>query len=126
MILTRFNPILFFLLFGVSHASCLSLKAVQQHLQGKWISVQDPNYTITFNKKFVVEETKNDAASESFRYFISNRNCGFDFKICSGRCFYLKKRNLDGDITLCYLIRSATENSLTLIYEGGRVLDFTR
>jgi hypothetical protein len=122
----RFIFIFLFFLLILSHVHCQSLKEVQQNLKGKWISVQDTSYIITFNKEFLIEENKNDTTKESFRYFISNKNCGVDFKLCSNKCFYLKKRNAEGDIVLCYLIKNANKNSLTLIYEGGQVLEFLR
>ena len=95
---------------------------MRSKLQGRWYSLQDSSYSILFKKSKAIEIYEDE--KEKYHCRISNKNCGVTIQLCNEDCFYLEKYNKK--VKLCYLIKSLTLNSLTLVYEGGRVLDFVK
>lgn len=98
---------------------------VRKNVMGNWVSVQDSNYSMLVKSKTLLEIYKGTDGNDSFKYCISNKNCGIEFKLCKNNCFYLTKIDTDGT-KLCYLIKDISKDYLTLVYEGGAVLDFVK
>lgn len=102
-------------------------KQISSLLPGVWTSYEDPNYTMVIGKDSIMEKYVGNEESFSFDYRVSDKNCGIDYDLCTRNCFYLvKKESGDEAQEYCYLIKALTHNTLTLVYEGGRVMDFKK
>lgn len=128
--LNKFNMKYFFLLVILCIVSCYGQKSnmIEYNIKGKWVSIQDDNYKIEIDDLHIVEfygDFNNSVENERFDYKISHLNCGFEFKIIEKDSYFLKKTG-DDDETYCYLISKCNDRTLTLVYQGGNILDFIR
>jgi hypothetical protein len=118
---------LFFLATFLSYSSFeQSADNVKGLLCGKWISVQDSNEIMIVSSTLIIQKNVSDSIGDTFTYLISHKNCGVPFKLCEKNCFYVKESNLTDKTDQCYLIKQIARTSLTLVHEGGQVLDFVK
>lgn len=123
------NILLFLLIFlSVSLFSCKAQDAnkIRLKLLGEWVSYQDSNYVIVIQKNTITEKYIGTNEQEDFKYSISPKNCGVNFNLCKRNCYYLTKTDKANETHECYLIKTISDKSLTLVYEGGAILDFIK
>lgn len=102
-----------------------TIDGVKRRILGNWVSTQDSNYCMLIKSRILLEIYKGSDGVDTITYRISSKNCGIKFKLCNNHCFYLTKVDAGGG-KLCYLIKTISTNQLTLVYEGGTVLDFVK
>ena len=99
--------------------------SVYQILKGKWYEEKDPKSKLIFYKKSIREYYKGVKGISTLSYIITNNCCDSSLISTKGIGLYLKETDRKG-IVYCYVIMSISENSLELVYSGGRFLALRR
>ena len=96
-------------------------------LQGCWVSLQDSHYHIHFDGDFVLETYVSETYIESVRVGLSKKSCDGGISTCKADdCWFLTKTDLRYGDVYCYGVTNFSRQFLTLVYEGGRILDYKR
>lgn len=100
-------------------------KKIKSILQGTWICLQDSSYSVQIKNDTILEKYLDNVEEERiFIFSVSKYNCGFRLK--KRKAWYLKKIDIIDKTEFCYLISDLSDSNFTIIYEGGKVIDFVR
>lgn len=100
--------------------------APKKMLIGKWISNEDPIFTLQIFKDHIIQFNKGEDDSDYFTYKITTVPCDTTVRQRSKTGFYLNEVGKDG-LTTCSYIDLLTKDSLNLNYNwGAKLLHFRR
>lgn len=105
-----------------------SFSVLSKNLEGRWFCLQDTNYSILFKNDTIFESYSESNGIDIYRYRIGKDLCTNSLlqSFCEIDCLYIYKEDLKNEGYFCYFIRNISESYLTLIYEGGQVIDFKK
>ena len=95
-------------------------------LLGKWVSNEDPIFTLQVFKEQLIHFNKGEDDSDFFKYVVTPLPCDTTIEQRSKTGFYLNETSKDG-LTTCSYIEKLTADSLVLNYNwGAKMLHFAR
>jgi hypothetical protein len=100
--------------------------ATSKLLMGKWISNEDPVFTLQIFKDHLIHFNKGEDDSDYFNYELTSVPCDTTIDQRSKTGFYLNETSKEG-LTTCSYIENLTADSLLLNYNwGARLLHFRK
>lgn len=112
--------------FLFAKAQLQSTAATKKMLMGKWISNEDPVFTLQVFKDHIIHFNKGEDDSDYFSFQVTSVPCDTTIAQRSKTGFYLNEVSKDG-LTTCSYIDALTADSLNLNYNwGARLLHFKR
>lgn len=98
----------------------------KKDMLGKWVSNEDPVFTMQIFKDHLIHFNKGEDDSDYFKYEITPLPCDTTIAQRSKTGFYLNETSKDG-LTTCSYIEKLTADSLVLNYNwGAKLLHFAR
>jgi|GEM_PF-2230517 len=95
-------------------------------LIGRWISNEDPVFTLQVFNDHIIQFNKGEDDSDYFKYEVTPTPCDTTIDQRSKTGYYLNETGIDG-LTTCSYIEKLTEDSLLINYNwGARLLHFAR
>ena len=122
----KYNKTLFFaLLLAASGLTAQIKKSPIPNLNGKWVSKQDPHYTLQIKNSWIIESHLPARQVDSFTYDISGKPC-LPPKTKEKKSLFLRKKEKAGSNEYCYKLLSYTSNAFSMRSTDNKTYHFIR
>ncbi|HEY4151611.1 MAG TPA: hypothetical protein VGM41_21880 [Chitinophagaceae bacterium] len=122
----KYNTICFALLILVSSGlAAQTKKSPYRNLEGKWVSRQDPHYTIDIKNGWLIESRQSAKRVDSFRYEISGKPCGAG-AVTGKKTLFIHLKDKKGNNEHCCKLLSYTSNAFSYSTADNKTLRFIR
>ncbi len=122
----KYTKTLFFaLLLVASGLSAQTKKSPFPNLNGKWVSKQDPHYTLQIKNGWIMEAHLPVRQVDSFTFEISGKPCQPP-KTKEKKALYLRKKEKKGNNEYCYKLLTYTSNAFSMRSADNKTYQFIR
>ena len=118
-------PCFVLLLLLSSGLTAQTRKSSFPNLNGKWVSKQDPHYTIQIKNGWIIESHLPARQLDSFTYEISGKPC-LPPKPKEKKSLFLRKKQKSGGNEYCYRLFSYSSNAFSMQSTDNKIARFIR
>ena len=124
----KYGTMFLLVLLAISfpRADAQNKKTPVPNLNGKWVSKNDPGYTLLFKNGLICESHLHQEGVDTFKYEITKNSC-VPAKWNDKKSWFLRKSGKTPDDKYCYKLLSYSSNAFSMIFDGnGTIYHFIR